>query len=147
MVILFLEFWKIDSNDEWVESCGSTQCSQNHNIRKNAAMLPWTAMDLNWLDFLDVIDCYRRERVAQCAFCKTCKKCRHFKLLCAEAETVTLNSWRNINSFVVPVRFNCKNYKYPKTLPMTVDILNRRLINKDEKILIKKKKKKFFLIK
>ena len=91
--------------------------------------------------------CYHRERVAQCAFCKTCKKCRHFKLLCAKTETVTLNSWRNINSIVVAVRFNCKNYKYPKTLPMTVDILNRRLINKEEKILIKKKKKKFVLIK
>ena len=139
MVILFLEFLELDLNDEWVESCGSTRCSENHNIRKNVAMLLWTAMDLNWVDFLDVIDCYRRERVAQCGFCKKCKKCRRFKLLCTEAETITLNSWYNMNSFVVAVTFNCKNYKYSKTLPMTVDILNRRLINVDKKNLIKKK--------
>ena len=139
MVVSFPEFWKLDSNDKWVESCGSTQCSQNHNIRKNAVMLPLTAMDLNWLDFLDVIDCYRRERVAQCDFCKKCKKCRRFKLLCAEAETIMLSSWRNVNSFVVAVRFHCINYKYPKILPMTVDILNRCLMNADEKNLIKKK--------
>ena len=81
-------------------------------------MLPWSAMDLNWLDFLDVIDCYHRERVAQCSFCKKCKKCRRFKILCVEAETMTLNRWRNrCNSFVVAVRFNCCNYKYLKTLP------------------------------
>ena len=103
-------------------------------------MLPWTAMDLNWLDFLDVIDCYHRERVAQCSFCKKCKKCRRFKLLYVQAETITLNRWRNhCNSFVVAVRFNCCNYKYLKTLPMTVDILKRRIVNADEKNLIKKK--------
>ena len=62
MVVSFPEFWKLDSNGEWVESCGSTRCSQNHNIRKNSALLPWTTMDLNWLDILDVIDCYRHER-------------------------------------------------------------------------------------
>ena len=58
MVVGFPQFLKLDSNDEWVESCGSTKCSQNHNIRKNKAMLPWSCLDMNWLGFLDVLDCY-----------------------------------------------------------------------------------------
>ena len=47
MVVGFPNFCKLDLNDEWVEACGSCSCSHNHNIRKNAAMLPWTAMDMN----------------------------------------------------------------------------------------------------
>ena len=138
MVSKFPEFSKLDSNDEWVESCGSRSCCHMHNISKNAAMRPWTSMDMNWCDFLDVIDCYHMEREALCGFCKKCKKCRKFKLLCAEAETITLNSWRDCcDSFVVAVRFNSMNRKYPKTLPITVDIINRRRVNADEK------KKKF----
>ena len=66
----FPKFCKLDGNDQWVESCGSTKCSQNHNIRRSPTMLPSTCMDMNWLDFLDVLDCYRRERVAICKFCK-----------------------------------------------------------------------------
>ena len=132
MVVGFPKFWELDCNDKWVESCGSTKCSQNHNIRKNAVMLPCSCMDMNWRDFLDVLDCYRPQRVAACQFCKKCSDCRRFKLLCVEAETITLNSWRQRKSFAVAVRFNSINRKYPKTLPMTVDILNRRIINSDE---------------
>ena len=69
------------------------------------------------------------------------KNCRHFKRLCAEAlGSITLNSWRNVNSYVVAVRFNSKNWKYP-LLPMTVDILNRRIIDNDEKEEILEKEK------
>ena len=52
-----------------------------------------------------------------------------------------MNSWRNINSYVVAVRFNTKNCKYPP-LPMTVDILSRRIINNDEKNEILEKEEK-----
>ena len=64
-------------------------------------------------------------------------------LLCAEAETITLNSWRQrCKSFVVAVRFSSLNQKYPKTLPMTVDILNTVIINDDEEKLYKEKEQK-----
>ena len=136
MVVGFPNFWKLDSNDEWVESCGSIQCSQNHNIRKNAIMFPPTCMDTNWLDFLDIIDCLRQERVAVCNFCKNCHKCRRFKRLCARASGITLNSWRKkARSYFIVVRFNCLNQKYPKTLPMTVDIYYRKIISVDEEKL------------
>ena len=144
MVSEFPEFSKLDSNDEWVESCGSRSCCHMHNISKNAAMRPWTSMDMNWCDFLDVIDCYHMEREALCGFCKKCKKCRKFKLLCAEAETITLNNWREKDSFVVVVTFNSCNPWYLKTLPMTVDILHRRFINNDEKNYFRKRKRNSF---
>ena len=118
---------------------GSTKCSQNHNIRKNTAMLPSSCYDMNRLDFLDVLDCYRRQRVAACRFCKRCDECRNFKRLSAEAWDITLNSWRNVRSYVVAVRFNSMNQKNPKTLPMTVDVLNRFIINVDEEKLYKEK--------
>ena len=140
MVVGFPNFCKLDGNDMWVESCGSTQCSQNHNIRKNATMLPSSCSDMNWLDFLDVLDCYRQERVAVCNFCKNYNECHKFKRLCAEAWGITLNSWRKMaRSYVVAVRFNCLNQKYPKMLPMTVDIYYRKIISVDEeKLLIQK---------
>lgn len=97
------------------------------------------------LDFLDVLDCYQLQCMAACQFCKKCSDCRHFKLLCTDAETIILNSWRQRKSFVVAVRLNSINLKYPKTLPMTVDNLNRRIINSDkEKIFFRKSKKKNF---
>ena len=141
MVIGFPQFCKLDSNGEWVESCGSTKCSQNHNIRRNATILPWSCHDMNWLDFLDVLNCHRRQRVAACRFCKRCGECRRFKLLCAEAWGITLNSWRNMGSYVVAVRFNTINRNYPR-LPMTQDILNRQYISDDEKKLYKEKEQK-----
>ena len=55
MVPKFLEFMKLDCHDEWLEDCGSLCCHQNHNLRKNAAMLPWSAMDMNWCDFLKAL--------------------------------------------------------------------------------------------
>ena len=145
MVVGSPNFWKLDSNDRWVGSCGSTECSQNHSIRRNTAILPSTCMDMNWLDFLDALDCFQLQRVAACQFCKKCSDCRRFKLLCAEAETITLNSWRQrCKSFVVAVRSNSLNQKYPKMLPMTVDTLNRVIINDDEEKLYKEKKQKNF---
>ena len=56
------------------------------------------------------------------------------------ARGITLNSWCNVNSYVVAVRFNTKNWKYPP-LPMTVDILNRRFVDNDEKEEILEKEK------
>ena len=140
MVSEFPEFMKLDCHDEWLEDYGSLCCRQNHNLRKNAAMLPWSAMDMNWCDFLEALDCYRRERESACQFCTRCKNCRRFKRLCAEAWGITLNSWCNVNSYVVAVRFNTKNWKYPP-LPMTVDILNRRFVDNDEKEEILEKEK------
>ena len=110
----------------------STKCSQNHNIR----------IGMNWLDFLDVLDCYRQQRVAACRFCKRCDECRNFKRLCAKAWGITLNSWKYVRSYVVAVRFNSMNQKYPKTLPMMVDILNKIIINVDEEKLYKEKEQK-----
>ena len=141
MVVVFPNFCKLDCNEEWVDSCRSTKCSQNHNIRKNAAMLPWSCHDMNWLDFLDVLDCYRRQRVAACRFCKKCSDCHHFKRLCAEAWGITLNSWQNVGSYVVAVRFITMNRNY-RPLPMTCDILNRQYISDDEEKLYKEKEQK-----
>ena len=143
MVIGFPQFFKLDSNDEWVESCGSTKCFQNHNIRKNVAMLPWSCHDMNWLHFLDVLDCYQCQRVAACQFCKRCGECRQFKLLCAEAWRSTLNSWHNMGLYVVAVRFNSMNRNY-QSLQMTCDILNRPFINDDEMKLYKEKEQQIF---
>ena len=141
MVVGFPQFLKLDSNDEWVESCGSTKCSQNHNIRKNATMLPWSCHDMNWFNFLDVLDCYRWQCVAGCRFCKRCGECRCFKLVCAEAWGITLNSWQNVGSYVVAVRFNTMNRNY-RLLLMTCDILNRQYISDDEEKLYKEKEQK-----
>ena len=133
MVSKFPEFMKLDCHDKWLEDCCSLCCRQNRNLRKNVALLPWSAMDMNWCDFLEALDCYRLKRESTCQFCTRCKNCRRFKILCAEAwRSITLNSWRNINSYVVAVRFNTKNCKYPP-LPMTVDILSRRTMMKKMK--------------
>ena len=140
MVSKFPEFMKLDCHDEWLEDCGSLSCRQNHNLRKNAAMLPWSVMDMNWCNFLEALDCYRRERESACQFCTWCKNCRRFKRLCAETWNIILNSWRNVNSYVVPVRFNTKNWKY-LPLPMTVDILNRCFVDNDGKEEILEKEK------
>ena len=140
MVSKFPEFMKLDCHDEWLEDGGSLCCHQNHNLRKNAAMLPWSAMDMNWCNFLEALDCYHRERESAFQVCTRCKNCRCFKRLCAEAWGITLNSWRNVNSYVVVARFNTKNWKY-SPLPMTVDILNRRFVNNDGKEEILEKQK------
>ena len=47
MVSKFPEFYKLDCHDEWLEDCGSLCCRENHNLRKNAAMLPWISIDMN----------------------------------------------------------------------------------------------------
>ena len=141
MVVGFPQFLKLDSNEQWVESCGSTKCSQNHNIRKNSTMLLWSCHDMNWLDFLDVLGCYRWQRIAACRFYKRCGECHHFKLLCVEAWGITLNSWRNVGSYVEAVRFNTMNRNY-RPLPMTCDILNRQYISDDEEKLYKEKEQK-----
>ena len=132
MVSKFHEFMKLDCHEEWLEDCSSLCCRQNQNLRKNAAMLLWAAMDMNWYYFLEALDCYRCKRESACQFCTRCKNCRCFKRLSAEAWGITLNSLRNVKSYVVAVRFNSKNWKYPP-LPMTVDILNRRFVDNDEK--------------
>ena len=142
MVSKFPEFMKLGSNDEWFDDCDSLCCHQNHNLRKNASLLPWSTMDMNWCDFLECLDCYRQERESACQFCTRCENCHHFKRVCAEAwGSITLNNWRKSNSYVVAVRFNTKNWKYPP-LPMTVDILNRRFIEDDEKKKILEKEEK-----
>ena len=106
-------------------------------------MFPWSAMDMNWCDFLEALDYYRRERESACQFCTRCKNCHCFKLLCAEAwGSITLNSWRNVNSYVVAVRFNTKNWKYP-LLPMTVDILNRRFVDSEKRRNFRKRKNSY----
>ena len=139
MVVGFCNFCKLDGNDVWEESCGSTQCSQNHNIRKNTTMLPSSCSDMNWPDFLGILDCYHQERVAVCNFCKNCNECHKFKWLCAEAWGIALNSWRKMARSYVAVWLNCLNQKYPKMLPMTVDILNRIIISvEEEKLYIQK---------
>ena len=132
---------KLDCHEDWLEDCGSLCCHKNHNLRKNSAMLPCSAMDMNWCDILEALDCYRRERESACQFCTRCKNCRRFKLLCAEARgSITLNSYHNVNSYMVVERFNTENWKYPP-LPMTVDILNISFVNNDEKEEILDKEK------
>ena len=141
MVCQFPNFCKLDSNGKWVGNCGSSECSEKHNIRKNAVLLPQSHMDMNWLDFLDVFDCYRRQRIAACRICKRCWMCRLFKNLRAEAWGITLNSWHNVNSFVTAVRFDNADRDYP-IFPMTVTFINRRTISEEEKKIYKGKEQK-----
>ena len=96
-------------------------------------------MDMNWLDFLDVLDCYCRDVWLSVSFAKAALP---FKRLFAEAWYITLNSWRKSRSYVLAVRFNYLNQKYTKTLPMTVDILNRELVSPDEEKLYREKEQK-----
>ena len=64
-----------------------------------------------------------------------------FKLLCTEAWGITLNSWQNVGSYVVAVRFNTMNRNY-RLLLMTCDYLNRQYISDDEEKLHKEKEQK-----
>ena len=59
-----------------------------------------------------------------------------FKLLCAEAWEITLNSWQNVGSYMVAVCFNTMNRNY-RLLLMTCDYLNRQYISDDEEKLHK----------
>ena len=71
-------------------------------------------------------------------FAKKCFDCKRFKLLCSEYFTITILSNRNFDIYVTAVRFNARNWKYPKTQAMTLDISNSRII--EDSFLLKIKK-------
>ena len=60
--------------------------------------------------------------------------------MCGEYFTLTQLSNRKFDIYVTVVRFNARNWKYPKTQAMTLDILNSRQI--DDSFLLKIKKGK-----
>ena len=95
-------------------------------------------MDMNYDELQQVFDCYLNERKTICNFCKKCFNCKRFKLLCGEYYTITELSNRKFGIFVTAVRFNARNWKYPKTQAMTLDILNSRQIDNSLILLIKK---------
>ena len=56
----------------------------------------------------------------------------------SEYFTLTQLSNRKFGIYVTAVRFNARNWKYPKTQAMTLDILNSRQIDDSFILLIKK---------
>ena len=137
------EFCALDSNDKWVSHCGSKLCSKDHNICVNSVMLNPNTMDMNYVEFQRVVECYLEERKFYCKFCKVRKSCQRFKRLCCELETIMLNSWRKSGVYVTAVRFCSKNFRYPKTLCMTVDILVHCSVSKNFVKKIEEKEKPF----
>ena len=131
------EFCGLDSNDKWIDDCGSICCLLKHNIRVKVMTYPGT-MDMNYVEFQQLFDCYLNERKRICDFCKKCFNCKRFKLLRGEYYTITELSNRKFGIFVTAVRFNARNWKYPKTQAMTLDILNSRQIDDSFILLIKK---------
>ena len=132
------EFCGLDSNDKWIDDCGSICCLKKHNIRVNKVMTYPGSMDMNYVEFQQVFNCYLNQRRTDCNFCKKCFDCKRFKLLCSEYFTLTQLSNRKFGIYVTAVRFNARNWKYPKTQAMTLDILNSRQIDDSFILLIKK---------
>ena len=118
------EFCGLDSNDKWIDDCGSICCLKKHNIRVNKVMTYPGSMDMNYVEFQQVFNCYLNQRRADCNFCKKCFDCKRFKLLCSEYITLTQLSNRKFGIYVTAVRFNARNWKYSKTQAMTLEILN-----------------------
>lgn len=138
------EFCTLDSNDKWVSHCGRKLCSKDHNIRVNSVMFNPNTMDMNYVEFQRVVECYPKERKFYCKFFKMCKSCQRFKRLCCELETIMLNSCRKSGGYVTAVRFCSKNFRYPKTLCITVDILVHRSVSKKFVEKIEEKEKPFY---
>ena len=123
------EFCGLESNDKWINDCGSICCEQKHNIRVSKVMTYPETMDMNYVEFEQVFICYLNERKKVCDFCKKCFDCRRFKLLCGEYSTITELSRREVMIYVTAVRFNAHNLCYSKTQAMTLDILNSRPVD------------------
>ena len=93
------------------------------------------SMDMNYVEFQQVFDCYLNQRRTVCKNKKKGFNCKRFKSLCGEYFNITLLSNRKFDIYVTAVRFNARNWKYPKTQAMTLDILNSRKI--DDSFLLK----------
>ena len=133
------EFCGLDSNDKLIDNCGSICCLLKHNIRVNKVMTYPETMDMNYVEFQQVFDCYLNERKTICDVCKKCFDCKRFELLCGEYYTITELSNRKFGIFVTAVHFNARNWKYPKTQAMTLNILNSQQ-QIDDSFLLKIKK-------
>ena len=136
------ELCGLDSNDKWIDECGSICCFKKHNIRVNKALTYPGIIDMNYVEFQQVFDCYLNHRRTACNFCKKCFDCKRFKLLCGEYFNITLLSNRKFDIYVTAVRFNARNWKYPKTQAMTLDILNSHIIDDSFQLKIKKGEEK-----
>ena len=132
------KFCGLDSNDKWNNDGGSIYCLKKHNIRVNKVMAYPGSMDKNYVEFQQVFNCYLNQRRIDCNFCKKYFDCKRFKLLCSEYFTLTQLSNRKFGIYVTTVRFNARNWKYPETQEMTLDILNSRQIDDSFLLLIKK---------
>ena len=64
------EFCGLDSNDKWIDDCGSICCLKKHNIRVNKVMTYPRTMDMNYVEFQQVFNCYLNERKTVSDFCK-----------------------------------------------------------------------------
>ena len=135
------EFYKLDSNDKWLEDCGAKGCTQKHNILKNHVMLLPGDQVVNWWDFLDILECY--EKAAKCGVCTRCHWCKYyFRNLLAEVWGLTFNTWRTINGyFFTAVVFNPHDERYG-CRPMTVRPRTRRAPSNLEKQMIKLKEER-----
>ena len=76
-----MEFCNLDSNDTYLDYCGSICCSQNHHIRMSSVFFPHGEMDMNFADFRNVFKCYLMERKSICNFCKECFNRKRFNEL------------------------------------------------------------------
>ena len=46
-----MEFCNLDSNNRYLDYCGSICCSRNHHIRMSSVFFPHGEMDMNFADF------------------------------------------------------------------------------------------------
>ena len=60
-----MEFCNLDSNDRYLDYCGSICCSQNHHIRMSSVFFPHGEMDMKSI----------------CNFCKECFNRKRFNEL------------------------------------------------------------------
>ena len=132
------EFCGLDSNHKWTDDCGSICCLKKHNIRINKVMTCPGSMDTNYVEFQQVFNCYLNQRRTDCNFWKKCFHYKRFKLLCSEYFILRQLSNRKFGIYGTAVRFNARNWKYPKTQAMTLDILNSQRTDDSFMLLIKK---------
>ena len=89
MATQYPEFQGLDSNDQWVETCGEKNCPKKHNILKNNSMLLPNDQAMNWWDFLDVLVCYAES--AEYGLCRKCSWCRYwYKNLLGEGVNLSM---------------------------------------------------------
>ena len=74
-----MQFLKFDSNDKYLDFCGSMCFTEYHIIRMNFVFLLHEGMGMTFSDFRNVYNFYLMEWQAICLFCKNCLDCERFE--------------------------------------------------------------------